>query len=514
LTAVAFSASGGSSTFSTLLFSNANGLTFSNVLGHVEASYTVPTLTNSSWTVSDAATSGTVARLAFTNLNGVTLSLSSGAAGLHTIVGSHNALTSQSNQNVTAANGGFAFQTLSFSNTHGFTFGTSAGSAIFGSHNGLTIQTNQQMTMFATGNTTQSSTGTTNASSLIFRGEGIASIGITAGSIVVSVPAGGGAGDGGNTLAAGTRTAATSAALLFDNANGVTFGLNAVAGTIMTASIAVPTINISAGTTDSSASAFSFSNDTGIGEIQFGMNGNTLTASVSRRTYSTTVVGLNSGGQSSSTVGQNTMFIFPHILEDYVTCAAIKIPIALTNSSSAAASIQNGWTAQMAIYTRNATNSTVLTQHYSTSYTMAVSHNSNVSWMLSLITAVGNSTSYSTLSASSAGINLSSSLHGIREIIMPVSSLFTPGEYWFAYKNSTSSVGGAGSVLRISNIIVLSNTGNRVGVVLNASNHGLARNLMQGFYSATTASPPAGISETQINMIGVAIPMFMISATV
>jgi hypothetical protein len=43
-----------------------------------------------SWSVSDNATSGTVGRLAFTNLNGVTLSLSSGTGGLHTIVGSYN----------------------------------------------------------------------------------------------------------------------------------------------------------------------------------------------------------------------------------------------------------------------------------------------------------------------------------------------------------------------------------------------------------------------------------------
>jgi hypothetical protein len=44
-------------------------------------------------TVSDSAGSGTIGQLAFTNLNGITLSLSTGAAGSHTIVGSHNAIT-------------------------------------------------------------------------------------------------------------------------------------------------------------------------------------------------------------------------------------------------------------------------------------------------------------------------------------------------------------------------------------------------------------------------------------
>ena len=118
-------------TSGTVIFSNSNGISFGmSGTATITASYTVPTVTNSSWTVSDAATSGTVGRLAFTNLNGVTLSLSTGGGGSHTIVGSHNALTSQSNQAASAANGSFAFQTVSFSNVNGVSFGTSAGSAI------------------------------------------------------------------------------------------------------------------------------------------------------------------------------------------------------------------------------------------------------------------------------------------------------------------------------------------------------------------------------------------------
>lgn len=53
------------------------------------------------------------------------------------------------------------------------------------------------MTLFATSNTTQGTSGTSNASSLIFAGAGIASVGITNGSIVFSVPSGGGGADGG-----------------------------------------------------------------------------------------------------------------------------------------------------------------------------------------------------------------------------------------------------------------------------------------------------------------------------
>lgn len=514
----------------------------------------------------------------FSNSNGVSF----GTAGSTvTATVQTNYLTSQSNQNVTAANGGFAFQTLSFSNTQGVSFATSAGSAIVGSvaagatatgnlgaiavnalttytsgtvvfsnSNGITFgtnaqtitvsytvpgstvfsnsnnvsfglagstvtatatfaQSNQQMTMFATGNTTQSSTGTTNASSLIFRAAGIASIGITGGSVVVSVPAGA---PSPVNFSAGT-TSGDLGSVVFSNSNNVVFGLN---GSTITASASssLTAINLTAGTTNSSASAFNFSNSVTLGGVVFGMNAVTITASISRVTYSSTVIGMGLGGMSSATFGQNTFFVFPHILEDYITCAVVKIPVAITNSSSAAASVQNGWTVNFAIYTRNATNSTVLTRHYSTTYTMAASHSSNASWRLSLITAVGNSTSYSTLTASSAGLGLSASLHGVREIIMPVSSLFTPGEYWFGMGNSTSSAGAVGNVLRLSNIVLVGNSGNRVGVSM-GNNDGIYRNAGWGSYSVTTASPPAGISFTQLNNLAInAFPVFMFSATV
>jgi len=86
-------------------------------------------------------------------------------------------------------------------------------------------QSNQQMTLFATGNTTLSSTGTTNASSVIFRGSGVASVGITNGSILIDVPAGGGAGfsagvsTGGNTAGA---TGITGTRLVLVGSNEIT----------------------------------------------------------------------------------------------------------------------------------------------------------------------------------------------------------------------------------------------------------------------------------------------------
>jgi len=223
---VAISAAGNSVSDGTVVFSNSNGLSFGMAGSTVTGSYTVPTVTNSSWTVSDAGTSGTVGRLAFTNLNGVTLSLSTGAGGSHTIVGSHNALTSQSNQNVTAANGGFAFQTLSFSNANGLSFGTSAGSAITGSYTVPTVPAQISVGDSNLGNTA-GDTGVVTGRLVLVGTNGVTLSGSTnAGSMTISISAGGGGGNfsagvstGGNTAGA---TGITGTRLVFVGSDNIT----------------------------------------------------------------------------------------------------------------------------------------------------------------------------------------------------------------------------------------------------------------------------------------------------
>lgn len=95
-------------------------------------------------------------------------------------------------------------------------------------------------------NTAQSNvTWTVNSSGISLDGRGYAgtgtsatnaSITINSNGLAISVAAGGGGADGGNTIIAGTRTAGSNSGVLFDNANGITFGLNAVGGSILTAS--------------------------------------------------------------------------------------------------------------------------------------------------------------------------------------------------------------------------------------------------------------------------------------
>lgn len=226
---VAVSGSNGSFAFSTATFGNLNGLSFYTSNGSMVGSYTVPAVTNSSMTVSDSATSGTLARLAFTNLNGVTLSLSTGAGGSHTIVGSHNALTSQSNQAFSASGGSSAFQTLNFANSNGLTFSNSNGSVI--ASYTVPTQSAQTIGLYGVSNTTgQSSSSTVDARSFSMQGAGAASVGLSNGSWIISAP---NAAAGNVTFSAGT-TSNGLADVVFSNSNGVSFGLN---GSTITASV-------------------------------------------------------------------------------------------------------------------------------------------------------------------------------------------------------------------------------------------------------------------------------------
>jgi len=193
----AFSASGGSSSFQTLVFLNGNGFTFSNNDGSVQGSYTVPTVTNSSWTVSDANTSVTVGRLAFTNANGLTLTLSTSNNGNHTVFGSHNGITSQTNQNISLYALGNTTQNsstvlnasaLSLSGSGNVTVGYSNGSIIIGQTGGGG-QSNQTIGFYAVGNTTQNSSTTLDARTVSYNGLGAMSVGYSNGSIQLSAPA-------------------------------------------------------------------------------------------------------------------------------------------------------------------------------------------------------------------------------------------------------------------------------------------------------------------------------------
>lgn len=184
------------------------------------ASNSISISVNTSYLGSNASTNYVQANAAFngTNIsgtiasNGLSLSVAApGAGGGVALYDGANSITSG---------------TARFTNANGVSF----------SFNGQTIsasvaaQTNQSIGAYAVSNTTQSTSGTIDARSLSFQGRGIASVGISNGSVVISVPSAGASVN----FSAGT-TSNNLGAITFSDANNVSWGLN---GSTITASVA------------------------------------------------------------------------------------------------------------------------------------------------------------------------------------------------------------------------------------------------------------------------------------
>lgn len=195
-----------SNNLTNLVFANGSGVSFgldgSTITATVQTNYLTTARasndgiglntaqSNVTWTVNSAGLSfdargyaGTGTTFGGTNISG---SITQNSNGIALSLSGLAALTSQSNQNVTAANGGFAFQTLSFSNAQGVSFATSAGSAIVAS-----VVTSYRASNDAIGlNTAQSNvTWTVNSSGLSLDARGYAGTGTTFGGTNVSASA-------------------------------------------------------------------------------------------------------------------------------------------------------------------------------------------------------------------------------------------------------------------------------------------------------------------------------------
>lgn len=252
------------------------------------------------------AAGGTVTSgsLSFSNGSGVSF----GIAG-QTLTGSVAAQTNQQAglyavSNTTQSTSGTAdARSLSFGGAGAASVGVTGGSVVVSAP----VQTNQTVGAYAMNNTTQASSGTIDARSLSVLGAGIVSVGVSNGSLVISATAAAGTGaDGGNVLAAGTRTALSTATVLFSNLNGVTFGLDTTNGSIMTASVAAQT-NQSIGIYGSSQTTGQSSSSTvdarsisivGAGGVSVGLSGGSFIVSGGAGGGA---MGLSAGTQSVST---------------------------------------------------------------------------------------------------------------------------------------------------------------------------------------------------------------------
>jgi hypothetical protein len=223
LTNIKLSAGTTSNLGSAFTFSNSNGVSFGLNASTITASIAT-SLTN--MRLSAGTTSNLRSDFTFSNSNGISFGLDNG-----TITGS--VATSLTNIRVSAGTTSNLLSAITFSNSNGITFGLNA-STLTASHNGITSQTNQTLGLYAVSNTTgASSSSTFDARTISFHGAGIASVGYSGGSVVISVPSGGGGLTNIN-VSAGT-TSQNLSNVVFSNSNGVSFGLN---GSTITASVA------------------------------------------------------------------------------------------------------------------------------------------------------------------------------------------------------------------------------------------------------------------------------------
>jgi len=142
-------------------FADSNGISFGmSNSSQITASYTVPSTAGliSAINLSAGTTSNNLTKVTFSDSNGVSFGLNGSVvtATVKTDYQSSNAnyLTSQSNQAFSAQGGSSAFQTLSFTNSNGFSFSNTNGS-IWGSYTVPTV-TNSSLTMQAGASTLSS----------------------------------------------------------------------------------------------------------------------------------------------------------------------------------------------------------------------------------------------------------------------------------------------------------------------------------------------------------------------
>lgn len=264
--------------FSTLSYSNANNVTFGIAGSTLTASVTVAS-TADSIRVSAGTTNVLGSQLSFNNGSGVSFGLNGS-----TITAS--VATSLTAINLSAGTTSNNLSAFTLSNANNVSFGLN-GSVVTAS---ATVASTQASINLSAGTTSNL------ASAFTFANSNSISFGLNAGTITASVSYptqtafvlsnsnGISFGTAGSTVTA-SYTVPTLTSLSFSNANNVTFG---IAGSTLTASASVAStadsIRISAGTTNVLGSAFSFSggvsahNTTAPSNVQFGLNGSSISA--------------------------------------------------------------------------------------------------------------------------------------------------------------------------------------------------------------------------------------------
>lgn len=242
---VAVSAGTNSTSTGTVVFSNANGMTFGmDTNGAITGSYTVPSQTVQPVAYSAANGSANFSTLTFANSNGV--SFSTGTQGLYATVAtnyqsqgaylttaraSNDAVglnTAVSNVTATINSSGLSLDARGYAGTGTTLAGANVSFSATLNSNGLNLSGSVSPGGAGDGyNSAQFTNSTANSTMPLLwagnsNGSGNVTIGLTGSTITMSASGGG----GGAAISAGANSQNTGT-IIFSNANGVSFGLNA-----------------------------------------------------------------------------------------------------------------------------------------------------------------------------------------------------------------------------------------------------------------------------------------------
>lgn len=183
---VAYSAANGSANFSTLTFANSNGVSFSTGTQGLYATVRTDYQSAGAYLTTARASNDAIGLNTALTANGVSVTANSSGLSINVPAFLTTAMQSQMTSNY-----------MSTSERDNY-FYTSNNTFANNTHT-------HTVNLYGSGNTTQlSSTAGIDARSLSFEGAGIASVGVSNGRVLVSVPSGGGAGDGVNVVQLGT----------------------------------------------------------------------------------------------------------------------------------------------------------------------------------------------------------------------------------------------------------------------------------------------------------------------
>lgn len=457
-------------------------------------------------TASNAATNQSAqlsGGVSFSNTNGISFfttasgAVSGIAATVKTDYQSSNAnyLTSQSNQALSGSNGSFTFQTATFGNLNGMSFYSSNGSMV-GSYTvpSVPAQTNQTIGIYGSSQTTgQSSSSTYDARSLTFRGAGNISVGNSGGEVIISATGGAGV----TPVVSNSAGSFSFTTLNFSNANNVTWGTSA--GSIVTASVAAPgaaaennwfalTGANTAGNTTASGSTIGLS---GVNLTLSGTNGSAINISAPA-TSSLSATGQVSLSTNGSTISIGVPAQITHSRYNEFK----ESPLVGGEIGQASLHIQP-WLIPNLQYDR-------VVVHKAFSNATNSSFSFTVSDWVGIYTRTGNTLSL--LQSASANTNFSGSGTagsylsyggGIKAITMGMTNTLTEGMYWLGVVQRTTTGGGAGHTLNQAlNSNINSTYRGLMGVATNATNQ---MSLGFGVYTVSTSGMPGSIAFTEIN---------------